>query len=768
MSILRTLKASFTGGEYSPALRARVDLEKYSTGLSVATNTFVHPHGGVSNRAGFELISYARQEGISVQVPFIASIETGETYGLLFSDQRIMFTRNGAPILEAAVTGFTYSDNGGDARINKTAHGFADGDYIVWNDGGNLKLDGRMLEVELVDADNFDLFYMDGTAVSFDDVDGGGSFNLRRRYSIATPYTEEQLYEVAYAQDNDVMYLANQNHAPRKLSRLGDTNWTLEVIDFTPQTDAPENLNVVATNGSGYDPGLAVDVEYVVAAISSLTGEESLPSDSDTVTCDLALAGAKNTLTWDAGTDVDRYIVYKNTSGVFGFIGATKTTTFVDTNIAEDTADGPQTAINPFDGAGSYPRTVTLHEQRLAWASLEDDPQAVFLSQSTILENYGAASPAKADDAITFRVRAKERQSIYNLVSTAAGLAMFTSTTEWMVAGGSDESYLTPTNPNPRPQTRRGSYYLPPLLVGDVIMYAQARGGVVRDFAYVLENDTFNGPDRTILARHLFEHRRIVSWCYAQSPYSIVWVVLDNGVLLSLTYMREHDVWGWTPHETDGFVKSVMSLPEGDEDAVYITVTRTINETDYQFHERMASRRVQSVDDWFFADCGLRYTGDPVDTVAGLWHLEGMAVSVLADGYVIENKAVEDGQVTLGGEFSNVVVGLPYEAEIETLDLDLGNIPELGTVQGREQAIPQMLLHVEATRGIRTGRDRDHMSEWKQRAEEDFGEPTRLYTGKFYMDTDPDWDNHGRMVIQQPYPLPMTILAVAPDVAVGG
>ena len=76
MAITRRLKTSFTGGEYSPALSARVDLEKYSTGLKKATNVIVHPHGGVSNRAGFEMISYARQGELTVQVPFIASIET--------------------------------------------------------------------------------------------------------------------------------------------------------------------------------------------------------------------------------------------------------------------------------------------------------------------------------------------------------------------------------------------------------------------------------------------------------------------------------------------------------------------------------------------------------------------------------------------------------------------------------------------------------------------------------------------------------------------
>ena len=768
MAITRRLKTSFTGGEYSPALSARVDLEKYSTGLKKATNVIVHPHGGVSNRAGFEMISYARQGELTVQVPFIASIETDETYTLLFSENRIMFTRNGLPVLEDAVSSLILGDNSGDLRITKTAHGLADGDYVVWVDSTNISLHNRMLEVDLVDANTFDLKYMNDTNVSYTDAYTGNVAGVRRRYTVATPYLEDEIRVVSYAQDNDVMYLAHVNHAPRKLSRLGDSNWTLEEVDFTPQMTAPSNLAVTVTDGDGHDPALDETVYYRVSATSEETGEESLPSDSVFANCDLALSGAKNELTWDAVVGVDLYTVYKDTAGVYGYIGSTKNTNFTDNNIVEDTSDGPQTAINPFDGAGYYPRTVTMHEQRLVWGSLANDPQAVFLSQSTIFENYGVASPAKADDAITFRLRSRERQYIYSLVSTSAGLAMFTSTTEWMVSGGSQEDYLTPTNPVPRPQTRRGSYYLPPLLVGDVIMYAQARGGVVRDFAYSFEDDTFNGPDRTILARHLFEHKRIVSWCYAQSPYSIVWAVLDDGTLLSLTYMREHDVWGWTPHETAGTVQSVMSLPEGDEDAVYITSTRTIDGVEYRFHERMASRLVTGKDDWFFVDCGLRYSGDPVSSVGGLHHLEGEEIAVLADGYVLDDVSIVDGVMDLGREYSNVVVGLPYEAEIETLDLDLGNIPELGVIQGRHMSLPTLQIHVEHTRGIWTGHNRDSMNEWKQRATEDYDAAIEPFTGKFEMDTDPDYDKTGNIVIQQRGPLPMTVLAVAPDVTVGG
>ena len=56
MTDLRTYQPAFTAGELSPALWARADLAKYSTGLQHALNLFIHPHGGASNRAGTEFI----------------------------------------------------------------------------------------------------------------------------------------------------------------------------------------------------------------------------------------------------------------------------------------------------------------------------------------------------------------------------------------------------------------------------------------------------------------------------------------------------------------------------------------------------------------------------------------------------------------------------------------------------------------------------------------------------------------------------------------
>src|SRR5690606_10279636 len=58
-------------------------------------------------------------------------------------------------------------------------------------------------------------------------VESGGS-----PVEIVTPYTESQIFDLHYAQSADVLYVAHREHAPRKISRTSDTNWTIGQVEF--------------------------------------------------------------------------------------------------------------------------------------------------------------------------------------------------------------------------------------------------------------------------------------------------------------------------------------------------------------------------------------------------------------------------------------------------------------------------------------------------------------------------------------------------------
>lgn len=61
MALLKELKGSFVGGQVSPELQNRIDLEKFNTFVKEAKNTQIKPEGGISNRAGTIFIGKAKE-----------------------------------------------------------------------------------------------------------------------------------------------------------------------------------------------------------------------------------------------------------------------------------------------------------------------------------------------------------------------------------------------------------------------------------------------------------------------------------------------------------------------------------------------------------------------------------------------------------------------------------------------------------------------------------------------------------------------------------
>lgn len=765
MADLRALQPSFTAGELSPSLRKRTDLAKWASGLKTARNVFLHASGGASNRAGLEFVNRVKDsDNLARLIPF--QFNTEQSYQLELGSLIARVYRDAALVLSSTtrtITGVTQANPG---VVTSAAHGYANGTEVsISGVLGMTELNADNFIVAGATANTFTLETLDGVAVNttgFAAYTSGGSINAV--YEFATPYDDADLEALVFIQEADVMYITHTLYAPRKLARTADDNWSLTTPTFAPGIAAPTGVSATALVGAG-----ATTYKYKVAAIADESGEESLPSTEDTITNDLDTAGNKNRITWSAVSGAVRYTVYKEDNGVFGYIGGTEGLQFDDENITADLADTPQVARNPFTGAGNYPRCCTFVDQRLAFASTLNNPQAVWASQSTNYENFGVASPAKASDAVTFRIRARQVNEIRAMLPMR-GLLALTSGAEWNVQG-EDTTYLK-QNVAIKNEGYRGCALVQPIVVGNTVLFAQARGGVIRDFSFQFTEDGFVGRDLTILSRHLFKRRRIKAWAYAQAPDSVVWVVLDNGALVSMTYLKEHDVWGWTRHETDGTFEDVSVIAEGEEDVPYFIVRRQIDGIWYRFVERLHTREFDTIEDAFFVDSGLTYEGAAASSIR-LSHLPNTDIVALVDGNVVRNLTTDgDGWVDLPNAGTVIHAGLPMTATMETLDLDLGSVKGLGTVQGRMKTVGEVILAVENTRGIFIGpydgdRDSDDLVEYVQREGEAWNEAIAAYTGNISITPPWDWNDHGRMVIKQFDPLPMTILSIAPDVKLG-
>lgn len=853
------IQPSFAGGEISPSVYSRVDIAKYNVALRTSLNGFIRAQGGWSNRTGGEFITPTKySDKKSELIPF--QFNTLQTYQLEFGDQYMRVIKDGGLVLEATkvITGITQANP---AVVTSAAHGYANGDWVyISGVVGMTQVNGQYFKVAGAAANTFQLQDVYGTAINstaFTAYSSGGA--VARVYEIATPYLEADLQLLDYAQKNDVMTITHPSYDPRELTRTGHAAWTLSTITFAPSLAAPTGVSATATVATG--TGL-VTMRYVVTAVATETLEESLQSSTATCSNNLATAGNYNTIAWSAVSGAAKYYVYRetNNSGLYGYLGTANGLSFTDQNIDPDETDTPPGARTPFTGAGNRPATVTYHEQRRVFGYTNNTPQAVYATQSGLYKNLNVSSPAQNDDAWTFSVDSDQVNAIRYLVSLN-NLLVFTSGGEFIFKPGANGDTITPSSIAVKPESRYGSAQVKPVVIGKTVLFAESsqataakdNGYSVRDLGYTFASDDYNGNDLTILSKHLFEFDRLVKWSYAKRPFGILWGVREDGMLCAMTYLKEHEVWAWHRHSTDGYYLSISTIPENGEDATYYIAERTINGNVRKYIERFKTRRFRNVEDAFFVDCGLTldnwnktattftltggtnwtvdefltltasgayfnagmvgqklfirikdrsgiivdtallevtgYTSTTVVTVkpvaliptvlrgvattelattqtkiTGLSHLEGKLVSILADGSVEEQTTVVGGSITLPNPVAKAHIGLPYNSDFQTLAI-AGDVSK-GSLLGQQVNVGKVQLVVQETRGLRIGPNENRLYDVPQRQFENWAEPTRLKTGVVEATCEGDWAD-GSFLVRQSDPLPLTILAVIPDVIIG-
>lgn len=579
---------------------------------------------------------------------------------------------------------------------------------------------------------------------------------------ITTPFAYADLDEVRFVQREDVMYFTHQSYGEYELIRYSHYQWWFNPAEYVPNISAPEMVDGIPKNFLG----ARIDIEYRVAAISA-DGEESLPSVAATVSGAPSTqwtAGAYITLTWEAVSGADLYVVYKNSRGYDGYIGSTTGLSFVDDNIAPDSADGPKVARDPFSGAGNYPGAIGIYQQRKVYGRTKNLPQTTWLTQSGTMDNLAVSRPLKDSDAITAQLDSNTVNEILHFVSMK-DLVVITNNGVWSLSSGNNADALTPTANRYDLQSAYGGSKVPPIVSGNTILIVPNYRDGVREFFYQVQAGGLESTPLDVMSNHLFATDKIKEWAY-QRDESILWCVMESGCINALTYMREHEVVAWTTVETAGDFESVCVVRSENRDTPYFTVKRNVNGSDVRYIEELTERLPGGVlEDSVFMDCSRSYDGAADTLFSNLDHLEGETVVALADGNVVEDLVVSSGSVTLPVAASKVHIGLPYQVDFETLDVDYET--QDGTGFGDVKVINKVTLFLENTRGLQVGPTSSELTEMKDRTDEGYDEATRMFTGKKDIQIKPHWNSNGRVHVRQSYPLPMTILAHIPEVQPG-
>ena len=418
------------------------------------------------------------------------------------------------------------------------------------------------------------------------------------------------------------------------------------------------------------------------------------------------------------------------------------------------------TATASFGQGVDYPRVSGYFSQRRFFASTPLHPQHIWMTRTGTESNMTYCLPLQDDDRISVQLASQENSPILHVASMAR-LIMLSASGEWRVDTVNTEA-ITPSSISIRRQSAVGASVVSPIVVNNNLIYCAARGGHMREFSYNADAGGYITGDISIRAAHLFDGRTIVDMCYAKAPQSIVWAVTDDGRLLGFTYVPEQQIGAWHEHETNGKIESVAAVSEGSEDALYLVVRRTINGQTVRYVERMTERSAG-----IFVDCAGRYRGAATSTITGLNWLEGREVAILADGAVENSKKVENGQITLDHEASDVVVGIPYQSELKTLPVVL-QMRNGSMSHGRRKSVTEVWLRLFESSGVWVGPAYDKLTEVKQRTTEPAGSPPKYITGQVGLMVKSEWSEDGQICVRQSDPLPLTIVGLAAEVRIEG
>ena len=559
-------------------------------------------------------------------------------------------------------------------------------------------------------------------------------------YEIATTYTAAQLDELEFVQSADILYIVHGSHEPAKLSRTGHTAWTLTDVDFK---DGPYN----AVNGT------------------STTFSSSATTGSVTITASSSVFTANDVGRWIRMKAPDKW----GAAEITGYTSGTQVTASVHADFPIENAS--TTTKDWRLGAfyiGNYPTKATFYEERLIYANTDSHPNTVWGSVSGDFDTFspsGADATIADSDGLNFTLSSDQVNQITGMYG-GKYLHLFTKNGTFNMSSGSATQGLSPTTVQEINETNDGAADKKVIPASKSTLYIGKNKKRLREFAYNIDYDSYTSPDMTVLSEHLgfgnFEEAY-----FANYPNNVVWVRRGDGKLLGFTYYRNQDVTAWHQHTiagTNAKVKSIATIPGVNDayDTVYMIVERTINSATKQYVEFLEEEYREAdghtKDDAFFLDSGLSYSGGSTTSISGLDHLEGETVTVLNNGAVESTKTVSSGAITLTNATTKCHVGLAYDAELESVNVEPKS--QYGTTQGKRGRIDNCIFRVFETVGLKAGPTSTSVDVVPFRTTTSTMSATTPKTGDYTFLMPASYTTENKLYVKSDTPHPCTISAI--------
>lgn len=744
----------FNHGILSPKLYSRDDLKQFVGGVADATNFICSRYGPMEKRTGTNFIWDLGNPNEKVFfLPFIFSVK--QSVLLEFLANRIRFyTFDGTEFGPIASPGITWQSETGSTVYTQKEYGTLVVGDNVYSSYELTDILGTIEELGTEDTAP----YLKLNNVKY--------YRRALQYEIETPFTADQLDDISYVQSLDVVYLAfaDRTTPPYTLSRYANNNWKLDlfVTEDGPYLDknyatgkkmaiADKNTDTSTVNLTGFTLGTK-DVGRWIRICTPRYNENTYVYDEKWSYGKIASVetdGRSITVDWSYRNIVDE-----------------QDQNWMTQATSEWRLGVWHTGTGNNDYPVTYPTKVTIHQQRLTWAGLTDKPW-IWTSNSFAYKNYAPSDyegEISDTNSISYDISTDKVSDIFWLRSVKS-LLIGTELGELrMYSAG---TAITPADVVSNRESSYGSFNAEPVVNDDNIVFIQRLQRTVRSLSYDYNQDSFVGPELTILAESLTTGgiKKIV---FQKEPNSTYWGLKEDGTLLTLTYDKSQDVIGWSRSALAGEDVKVIDLTvlpsnANGQDMVMFAVERTIGGVTKRYLELLSRNFIRDLkqSDASFLDCSTHIVSEePFNVIDGLDFLEDQTVVVMDEGSYLGEFKVADGRVVLDTECKDIVVGLPYEAYFETLERDFHD-RQLSTKMAKLR-VYKMYLYVDRTTGLslhrlERGSETQLITFSPDTNMDTVGE---LLTGKVNINVGSNWDCDFRLKVKSDPGFPCTIAGI--------
>lgn len=723
-------QTSFTGGELSPRVQGRTDLDRYQTGLKLCRNAHPVIHGGFKRRAGtiYTAAASGNNAADSILVPFVEGAQ--RAWMLEFGNNTVkVYNSDGtaagitltSPYTSAMLADLDWAQSDSTMwlfhpsvlpqRLQRLAAGVwvlspAPFSQLPFDELGHVFSTTVTLSAATVGVGRT----ATASAASFQPADVGRAIISGAGIGVVTSYT------------NSTTVLIEITRA--FASTAVPAGWALE---GTPQA---------VCTPSAKDP---------VGAACSLT---------------LSIAGWR---TSDVGS------VVRINGGLVRIISYSSTLVVNGTILRElsSTTAAVQLAWNlecpVWSSTFGYPRTGTIYQQRMIAGGTTKQPRTVWGSRSG--EPLDFERWTNDSDSFAFTIDSDESTAI-RYITAGQELAVLTESAEYSMRGGVEKP-ITPTNVRIKPESNHGCAQVRPVQINRETLFVQRAGRKVRAYGYRYDLDGFSAPDIAALAEHITKGG-ITSMTYAQEAEQMLWATRADGVLLSCTIDRDQQpsVIAWARHDTDGVIEWVASIPNGEREVVWLLVRRVVNGATVRYIERMDDSLTFTLDgqDYTYGstvDCGQVFESVSGETSFSVPHLIGKTVDIVADGSKMASQVVPvSGTVTIARKGYKVLVGLHFKSEATLLTPEVQTA--LGSAQGQQvhtgRVVIKFLESIAAS--VRNNDGREQAIPWRRLDTTTLDQPPVPYTGLLDVTTLGWSKGYSELTVVQDEPMPFHVLAV--------